>query len=74
MNTTTIERLTVKTKNGQSLTIAPGTEENATYSEILSFWQHIWDATKPLRPEHSVVEEFLIEKRMEVERENQDLS
>jgi hypothetical protein len=68
----TMERMTIQTNSGQSLTIAPGTEENASYSEILSFWQRIWDETKPLRPDYSVVEEFLIEKRMEVERENRN--
>lgn len=74
MNSTTMERMTVPAKNGQSLTIAPGTERNAAYGEMLSFWQRIWAETSQLRPDHSVVEEFLIEKRLEVERENRELS
>ncbi len=74
MAITTLERTTIQTKNGRSLTIAPGTEKNVTYAEMLSFWQRIWDTTKALRPDYSVVEEFLLEKRMEVERENRESS
>lgn len=73
MNTTTMERVTIRSKDGQPLTIAPGTERNAPFEEVLSFWQRVWDETKTLRPDHSVVEEFLIEKRIEVEHENRDM-
>lgn len=74
MQTETIEKSVVRTKDGQMLTIAPGTETVCTSGEILEFWQKVWDETKELRPKHSVVEEFLIEKRIEVERENKELA
>ncbi len=63
MNTATMEKTVVKTRSGQTLTIAQGTEAAATYREMLSFWLNVWDETEKLRPDYSVVEDFLIEKR-----------
>lgn len=72
MNTATMEKTVIRTRSGQTLTIAQGTEATATYGEMLSFWQEMWDETEKLRPDYSVVEDFLIEKRVEVERENEE--
>ncbi len=74
MTTAIMEKTVVKTRSGQMLTIAQGTETSATYGEMLSFWRNVWDETENLRPDYSVVEDFLIEKRIEVERENEEYS
>lgn len=72
MNAVTMEKTVIRTRSGQTLTIAQGTEATATYGEILSFWQGVWGETEKLRPDSSVVEDFLIGKRVEVERENEE--
>lgn len=72
MNTATVEQAVVKTKNGKTLVIAPGTEAAVPYGEVLAFWEKVWAETESLRPNYSVVEEFLLEKRVEVERENRE--
>ncbi|MCC8179473.1 MAG: hypothetical protein LIP23_00955 [Planctomycetes bacterium] len=72
MTTTTIERSAVRTDDGDYLPIAEGTDVVVSYGEMLESLQKFWEETKSLVPNYSVVEEFLIEKRIEVERDNRE--